>query len=106
MIHCIVWAKALFDGLFGPKEQSNNIIEDIIAQIQSSGDNSNKVQYAAIVFDRVFGFEVQTLLDNLNAKRQHQETPLEENKGEEQEADDGFLSKIKPLNFCEFIDKV
>lgn len=33
LIHCIVWAKALFEGLFGPKEQSNNIIEDIIAEI-------------------------------------------------------------------------
>jgi hypothetical protein len=58
MIHCIVWAKALFDGLFGPKEQSNNIIEDIIAQIQSTGETTSKIQYAAIVFDRVFGFEV------------------------------------------------
>ena len=43
MIHCIVWAKALFDGLFGPKEQSNNIIVDIIEQILACGECSNKV---------------------------------------------------------------
>jgi hypothetical protein len=48
MIHCIVWAKALFEGLFGPKEQSNNIIEDIIQEINSAQDvtSTDKVAYA------------------------------------------------------------
>ena len=62
LIHCIVWAKALFEGLFGPKEQSNNVIEDIIAEISSSTSASNdKIAYSQIVFDRVFGQEVQVL---------------------------------------------
>jgi hypothetical protein len=62
LIHCIVWAKALFEGLFGPKEQSNNVIEDIIAEISSSTSASNdKIAYSQIAFDRVFGQEVQVL---------------------------------------------
>jgi len=53
-----VWAKALYEGLFGPKEQSNNIIEDIIAEISSSVKEGDKLSYPQIVFDRVFGHEV------------------------------------------------
>lgn len=35
-IHCIVWAKALFEGLYGPKEAvSQNIIEDIIEDLEA-----------------------------------------------------------------------
>lgn len=37
MIHCIVWAKALFEGLFGAKENSNNIIQDIVEEIHQAG---------------------------------------------------------------------
>lgn len=36
MIHCIVWAKALFEGLFGAKENSNNIIQDIVEEIHQA----------------------------------------------------------------------
>jgi hypothetical protein len=37
MIHCIVWAKALFDGIYGPKESANqNIIEDIIEDLEKA----------------------------------------------------------------------
>jgi hypothetical protein len=35
----------------------------------------------------VFGFEVQTLMDNLNAKKQAQEMPVEEKKEEDKEGD-------------------
>ena len=68
LIHCIVWAKALYEGLFGPKEQSNNIIEDIIAEITKSAQGDDRLSFAQVVFDRVFGHEVQVLIDNISAK--------------------------------------
>lgn len=43
-------------------------------------------------------------MDNLNAKKQVQEMPVEENKEEDKEADQEFISKIKPLNFSEFAE--
>jgi hypothetical protein len=66
-----VWAKALYEGLFGPKEQSNNIIEDIISEIAHNVKGDDHISYAQIVFDRVFGHEVQVLIDNISAKLQH-----------------------------------
>ena len=68
LIHCIVWAKALYEGLFGPKEQSNNIIEDIIAEITKSAQGDDRLSFTQVVFDRVFGHEVQVLIDNISAK--------------------------------------
>lgn len=68
LIHCIVWAKALYEGLFGPKEQSNNIIEDIIAEITKSAQGDDRLSFSQVVFDRVFGHEVQVLIDNISAK--------------------------------------
>ena len=42
MIHCIVWAKALFDGIYGSKELANqNIIEDIIEDLEKAKMNCN-----------------------------------------------------------------
>ena len=32
MIHCIVWAKALYEGLYGPKELEN-VIDDIVEEV-------------------------------------------------------------------------
>ena len=57
MIHCIVWAKALFEGLYGPKEQSNNIIDDIIQELQEASSSPNPLNFAYILFDRVFNKE-------------------------------------------------
>jgi len=36
MIHCIVWAKALYEGLFGPQEQSSiNDLNDLVEGFQA-----------------------------------------------------------------------
>ncbi len=45
-------------------------------------------------------------MDNLNAKMQHSETPVEEKKEEDQESDSNFIQKIKPLNFSEYVTKI
>jgi hypothetical protein len=42
MIHCIVWAKALFEGLYGPKEAATqNIIEDIIEDLENARNKAS-----------------------------------------------------------------
>lgn len=78
LIHCIVWAKALFEGLFGSKEQSNNIIEDIIAEIHSSASNSDHFNHATIIFKRMFEVEVRSLLENLSSRLLSPEVAAEE----------------------------
>ena len=57
IIHCIVWAKALFEGLYGPREQTNNIIDDIIQELQSATSSENPLQFSQVLFDRVFSKE-------------------------------------------------
>lgn len=42
IIHCIVWAKALFEGLYGPKEAATqNIIEDIIEDLEKARSSAS-----------------------------------------------------------------
>lgn len=63
LIHCIHWAKFLFDGLFGPKDQaSNNMIEDIIEELEVA---KGTPRYTEIIFDRVFNTDPQNLVTSL-----------------------------------------
>ena len=41
LIHCIVWAKALFDGVYGPKDGASQIFEDIIEELEAARVNNN-----------------------------------------------------------------
>jgi hypothetical protein len=64
-----VWAKALFEGLYGPKENATNIIQDIVDEIASSASCGGDILVQAeLIFERVFNREVRELLDNLNAR--------------------------------------
>jgi len=72
-IHCIVWAKALFDGLYGSKEAATqNIIEDIIEDLdkarEKSADSKNQVEYASILIDKLFGLEPENLKKTLTER--------------------------------------
>ena len=100
LIHCIVWAKALFEGLFGAKEQSNNIIEDIINEIHSSVEY-DPLSHATIIFKRMFESEVKNLYDNLSARLQSPEVTSEEKQKESE-----FLQKIRVLDFAHYKDHV
>ena len=65
-IHCIVWAKALFEGLYGSKEAATqNIIEDIIEDLekarQASNETKNHTEFAKILIDKLFGLEPENL---------------------------------------------
>lgn len=73
MIHCIVWAKALFEGLYGPKEgATQNIIEDIIEDLEkarlNSAETGNHTEFAQILIDKVFGLEPENLHKTLNER--------------------------------------
>jgi hypothetical protein len=51
IIHCIVWAKALFEGLFGAKDsQGSGFIEDIIEELEEARKNPDQIAFAAILF--------------------------------------------------------
>lgn len=52
--------------MFGPKEQSNNIIEDIIEEIELS--TNERFSLAKIIFTRLFDTEVKSLLESLKLK--------------------------------------
>ena len=42
-----MWAKALFEGLFGSKEKaSSNIIEDIIDELEEAKQSNEDTKYA------------------------------------------------------------
>lgn len=63
MIHCIIWAKALYEGLYGNKDQaSSNIIEDIIEELDQARGSSATIQFAEILFQRLFSKEVLHLV--------------------------------------------
>ena len=78
LIHCIHWAKYLYEGLFGPKDQaSNNMIEDIIEELDSA---KGTPQFAEIIFTRMFKDEptsVLTALSDRITKGEEEVTELE-----------------------------
>ena len=102
IIHCIVWAKALFEGLYGPKEASTqNIIEDIIEDLEkarsSASETGNHTQFAQILIDKVFGLEPDNLMKTLGERIKMPECDAEEKASTEE-----FLAKIQPLFFKDF----
>lgn len=94
-----MWAKALFEGLFGPKENSTNIIQDIVDEISASGGSDDHLKQAQIIFDRVFGQEVRVLKENLGARLTKKPS---EGAAADAETDHEFLSKINVLDFGAF----
>ena len=80
IIHCIVWAKALYEGLFGSKEAATqNIIEDIIEDLEKAKNESkDHLQYASILIDKVFGMEPENLKSTLSQRIAIPDCPEEE----------------------------
>lgn len=54
LIHCIVWAKALFEGVFGAKDGASQIFEDIIEELDAARKENAHETYVETLFDRVF----------------------------------------------------
>lgn len=99
LIHCIVWAKALFEGIYGPKEAvTQNIIEDIVEDLDKARENSaksgNHQEFAQILIDKVFGDEPENLRKTL-AER----VKMPDCDKEEKASSEAFISLIKPHYF-------
>mmetsp|Transcript_36271 Transcript_36271/g.26398 ORF Transcript_36271/g.26398 Transcript_36271/m.26398 type:complete len:141 (+) Transcript_36271:407-829(+) len=79
IIHCIVWAKALYEGLYGPKDKtSSNIIEDILEELELARKSENQVRFAEILFDRMFNSEPGNLKKSLKDRMTHAKENNEE----------------------------
>ena len=94
IIHCIVWAKALFEGLYGPKEAATqNIIEDIIEDLEkarsSASESGNHAEFAQILIDKIFGLEPENLKKTLGERIKSTECDVEEKTSTEE-----FLAKV------------
>ena len=99
-----MWAKALFEGLYGSKDQaSQNIIEDIIEELDEARKSSDKTHFAQVLFDRLFNQEPQHLLTSLGDRLTKSETEVSKEEKEETQA---FLEKIKPLKFADYKDSI
>lgn len=69
LIHCIIWAKALFEGLFGPKDKSNEFVEDLVEQLELADISSDdKLPFAKTVFMKMFYEEVINTKSKLEMK--------------------------------------
>lgn len=102
LIHCIVWAKALFEGIYGPKEAvTQNIIEDIVEDLDKARENSaksgNHQEFAQILIDKVFGDEPENLRKTLAERIKMPDCDKEEKASSE-----AFISLIKPHYFKDF----
>lgn len=101
-IHCIVWAKALFEGLYGSKEAATqNIIEDIIEDLEKarlkSDETKNHTEFAQILIDKLFGLEPENLQKTLTER-----SKMEDCDKDEKESILEFVGKIKPHHFKDF----
>lgn len=95
-----MWAKALFEGLFGEKEKaSTNIIEDIIDELDEAKKANEETKYAQVLFDRLFHKEPAHLVQSLGDRIEKGQTEITK---EEKEETQKFLDKIKVLKFVEF----
>ena len=66
LIHCIVWAKALFEGVYGPKDGgASQIFEDIIEELDAARQGNDHLSFVEILFDRVFHREPEHLIESL-----------------------------------------
>ena len=63
LIHCIVWAKALFEGIFGAKDGASQIFEDIIEELDAARRSNAQESFVEILFDRVFDREPRHLIE-------------------------------------------
>jgi ubiquitin-like 1-activating enzyme E1 B len=54
LIHCIVWAKALFEGIYGPKEQANDVTGDIVKEFEDIKQISDTFAFCQLLFERVY----------------------------------------------------
>ena len=70
-----MWSKALFEGLYGSKDQQN-IIEDIVDQILVARKEGNVDNFLKLLFKKIFNDEVATLQSSLEGKLNNSETPL------------------------------
>jgi ubiquitin-like 1-activating enzyme E1 B len=95
LIHCIVWAKALYEGLFGA--QTSGFVEGIIEELEAAKSSD---AYAQILFSRLFNHEVVHLIDH-NMMRMNTDIPAEE-KAEIQQ----FCGKLRPIDFEQFKDEI
>ncbi|CDW72705.1 sumo-activating enzyme subunit 2 [Stylonychia lemnae] len=92
LIHCIVWAKALFDGLFGSRDQSDHIIDYLPEPIQDQ--SADFFDYAKQVFSKLFDEEVKNQIQAVKSKLMAQTLNPDEKQSEE-----SFLKKINVLEF-------
>ena len=95
-----MWAKALFEGLFGSKEKaSSNIIEDIIDELEEAKKSNEDTKYAQVLFDRLFSKEPAHLIQSLGDRLEKGENKVEV---EEKEETKKFLDKIRVLKLDDF----
>ena len=79
-----MWAKALFEGLFGSKEKaSSNIIEDIIDELEEAKKSNEDTKYAQVLFDRLFSKETGNLIQSLRDRLEKGENKVEIEEKEE-----------------------
>lgn len=70
-IHCIVWAKALYEGIYGPKENAANpdVVDEILAELELARQESDNAgeheKFAAMLFEKVFTKEPEKLRKTL-----------------------------------------
>jgi len=106
LIHCIVWAKALFEGIYGPKEAvTQNIIEDIVEDLEKARENSaqsgNHLEFAQILIDKVFGDEPENLKKTIGERIKMPDCDKDEKASSE-----AFISLIKPHYFKDLAPKM
>eukprot|EP00347_Sterkiella_histriomuscorum_P011663 403371592 len=125
LIHCIIWAKFLFEGLFGPKNQSEDYVSEEMNNLKplnsSVNDQKNKLVdhagptsqttidnlllHAIDIFTKVFDIEVESQVSKLKLKITSAQSNLNLH---EKESEEQFLMKVKSLKFehyMEFIKK-
>ena len=98
LIHCIVWAKALFEGVYGPSG-GGQVFEDIIEELESARKDNDLAGFVKVLFDRVYGKEPQHLIDSHGGRLENGENELAK---EELEETKEFLAKIRPLKLESF----
>lgn len=52
-----MWAKALFEGVYGAKDAASQIFEDIIEEMEAARNSNDHESFIGILFDRVFDHE-------------------------------------------------
>lgn len=95
-----MWAKALFEGVFGAKDSSGGIFEDIVEELEAARKNTeDKQAFIELVFNRVFHAEPQHLIDSHQGRIENSEAAIA---AEELEETKAFLAKIQPLKLDNF----